>query len=396
MDADGGIRIDVLLPQSSPPVRVGVNGFGRIGRAFTRLIATHVRKGLITLVHINDPHMNITQMEYLLKYDSTYGRFKHNVEMEEEFDPSTTPGKGAATHECLKIGNKSEMFSVRVTHEEKFKDIPWNESGVEYVVECSGVCLTMVKASDHLSAAGVQKVILSAPAKESTIPMFVIGVNQKSYVPGTRVLSNASCTTNCLAPIASVIDASFGIEEALMTTVHAVTASQKVVDSAGGKNNRSNRCALDNIIPTTTGAAEACSVILPSLQGKITGLALRVPVSHVSVVDLTVRTTNPTSLQGIMDAMKGEMAKSMPLEDLMQICEEETVSTDWTSSLFSAIIDRPSCIQLNDHFFKILAFYDNEMGYAARLVDLVHYVRVRELEHAEKDSPDCLAASGNG
>lgn len=379
MDAHGNIRIDCAGSETSgnallDPVRVGINGFGRIGRAFTRLVSRQTEKGCITVAHINDPCMNAEQMSYLLRFDSTYGRFKEMVQTV-EVNGSEDP---ASAKSYIKIGSTS---GVRVTQEKNFKDIPWNESDVEYVIECSGQCLTVEKANEHLRRSGVEKVILSAPPKDDNIPMFVLGVNHTEYKAGTKIISNSSCTTNCVAPIAQILQRNFGIEEALMTTVHAVTASQKVVDCGGGKNSRNGRCALDNIIPTTTGAASACSRIIPELQGKITGIALRVPVSHVSVVDLTVRTTEPTTLDGIFAAVKKETAEQAPFEELVAICAEETVSTDHTKSFFSAIIDAPSCIQLNPHFFKILAYYDNEMGYAARMVDIVHWVHQQEVKH---------------
>lgn len=396
MDQSGNIRIDTVIgmSQADPdltiktPVRVGINGFGRIGRAFTRLVASTCEPGLISLVHVNDPFMNAEQMSYLLRYDSTYGRFSDYVETEKVNDSKGLkgPSKGTPTSWLKIVSKNSGSNCVRVTQEKNFKDIPWQESDVQYVVECSGQCLTVKKAEGHLASEGVEKVIMSSPPKDGeNIPMFVLGVNHDDYQAGTPILSNASCTTNCVAPIVSILEDNFGIEESLMTTVHAVTASQKVVDCSSNKDARSGRCALDNIIPATTGAAKACAAVIPSLQGKITGVALRVPVSHVSMVDLTVRTTKPTSLTDIFEAV-GKYAKEdggeMP--DLLEVCHEATVSTDHTGSMRSASIDAPSCIQLNPHFFKIMAFYDNEMGYAARLVDLVCYVKNQDLKEKEK------------
>jgi glyceraldehyde 3-phosphate dehydrogenase len=330
--------------------------------------------------------MTPEQMGYLLRWDSTYGPLKEDVVVEEGEvkDTDVKDEKGSTgipkfgihsskTTQCGSFLCIGASNNVKLSHEKKFRDIPWAESGVQYVIECSGQCLTMEKAKEHLHK-GVEKVILSAPPKDESIPMFVMGCNQRDYVCGTPVLSNASCTTNAVAPLVKILNDKFGIKEALMTTVHAATASQKVIDGVSGKDNRAGRSVIDNIIPATTGAADACAKVVPGLEGKLTGLALRVPVSDVSIVDLTFRTETPTTVKAILATFEEAASRGQEMEDLILICNEKTVSTDWKGCLQSCIVDAPSCIMLNEHFFKVLAWYDNEMGYAARLVDMVCYV----------------------
>ncbi len=357
------------------PVRCGINGFGRIGRVFLRLMQKS-QTDRLTVVHVNDPGMDVHMAAYLLKHDTVYGPYDGMVEVVD----------GLCGTEALHIKSNLPKPGIDVTITwtslKSAADIPWAASGVEYVVECSGVNLTTATAQQHLSKTGAQKVILSAPPKDSTIPVFVLGCNSNLYVPGSPILSNASCTTNCVGPIAKVLHDNFGIESALMTTVHAVTASQRVVDVAGKKEKdpRSGRCALDNIIPASTGAAKMCGLVVPGLEGKITGMALRVPVSDVSVVDLTVNLSKNTSLKEVLAAIEKESGKGGVFDSMIMVDHEHTVSTDWRGSLMSAVVDATSCAQLGERFFKIIAFYDNEIGYAARLVDMICFVHATDFK----------------
>jgi glyceraldehyde 3-phosphate dehydrogenase (phosphorylating) len=328
-------------------VRVAINGFGRIGRLAFRILSDHPE---FEVVAVNDlvPADNLA---YLLKYDSTHGQFDKEVAVEGEH---------------LSVGGrKTEVLAERDP-----ANLPWKRLEVDYVIESTGLFTEREKAELHLKA-GAKRVVLSAPAKGG-VPTYVMGVNHEQYEPSQTIVSNASCTTNCLAPITKVILDNFGIDEGLMTTVHAVTATQPTVDGPSKKDFRAGRGAGQNIIPASTGAAKAVGLCIPEVQGKITGMAFRVPVADVSAVDLTVRTSKSTSYDEIADAMKA--ASEGSLKGFLLHCDEKVVSSDWIGSPYSAIFDRGAGIGLNDRFFKVVAWYDNEMGYAHRVVDLMSYI----------------------
>lgn len=339
-------------------VNVAINGFGRIGRLALRLA---LNKKELNIVAINDlvPADNLA---YLLKYDSTHGRFNGDVKAE---------------HDALIVNGKK----IKVFAEKNPQNLPWKELNVDYVIESTGLFTTEEEAGKHL-AAGAKRVIISAPAK-GDIPTFVLGVNENKYNPDKdRIISNASCTTNCLAPIIKVLLDNFGIEEGLMTTIHAVTASQPTVDGPSKKDWRGGRSASQNIIPASTGAAKAVALCIPEIKGKITGMSFRVPTADVSVVDLTVRLTKSTNYEEICHAMK--KASDGSLKGILAYCDEQVVSSDFISSTYSAIFDKEAGIALNDKFYKIIAWYDNEMGYSARIVDLIIYMASRERTFAIK------------
>jgi glyceraldehyde 3-phosphate dehydrogenase len=340
------------------PVNIAINGFGRIGRLVCRLALTHPE---INLVAVNDivPADNLA---YLLKYDSTHGRFDKEVKAEEN---------------ALMVERKK----ILVFAEKDPINLPWKDLRIDYVVESTGLFTTVEGASKHLTA-GAKRVIISAPAK-GDIPTFVMGVNENKYHPDKdHIVSNASCTTNCLAPITKILLDRFGIDEGLMTTIHAVTASQPTVDGPSKKDWRGGRGAAQNIIPASTGAAKAVAQCIPEVKGKLTGMAFRVPTADVSAVDLTVRLSKPTSYEEICQAMK-EAAEG-PLKGILAYCDEQVVSSDFIGSTYSAIFDKDAGIALNSQFFKIIAWYDNEMGYAARVVDLLIYMASRETTIAMK------------
>lgn len=323
---------------------VGINGFGRIGRLVARII---LKRGDVKLVAINDPFLDAEYMAYLFKHDTVHGTWKGTVEWKKD---------------CLIIdGHVIKVFGVKNPEE-----IPWGPSGADYVVESTGVFVD--KGEVHLKG-GAKKVIISAPSK--TAPMFVMGVNEEKYTPDIKVVSNASCTTNCLAPLVKVIDLAFGIEEGLMTTVHATTATQLVVDGASKKKSREGRSA-SNIIPSSTGAAAAVGEVWPSVKGKLTGMAFRVPTLDVSVVDLTVRIKKSAKYADIKAAVKA--AAEGPLKGIIGYEEDELVSSDFIGDTRSSIFDVHAGISLNDNFVKLVAWYDNEWGYSTRLVDLLVYV----------------------
>ncbi len=331
---------------------VAINGCGRIGRLVCRILSE--RKDL-NLLAINDL-FSADHLAYLLKYDSTHGRFPGTVEAE---------------------GNKIIIngHPILVFSEKDPEHLPWGELKIDDVVESTGLFTHLEGAKKHLHA-GAKRVVISAPAK-GDIPTFVMGVNEKNYRPEKdRIISNASCTTNCLAPIAKVLLDRFGIEEGLMTTIHAVTASQPTVDGPSRKDWRGGRGALQNIIPASTGAAKAVTLCLPELKGKLTGMAFRIPLIDVSAVDLTVRLSRPTTYEEICEAMK-EAAEG-PMKGILSYCDEPVVSSDFIGSRYSAIFDKEAGIGLNSQFFKVVAWYDNEMGYAARTVDLIAYMASRE------------------
>ncbi|XP_004595112.2 glyceraldehyde-3-phosphate dehydrogenase, testis-specific [Ochotona princeps] len=347
------------LPPTSPPhkkisireLTVGINGFGRIGRLVLRAC---LEKG-VRVVAINDPFIDPEYMVYMFKYDSTHGRYKGSVEYKN--------GR-------LVVDNNE----ITVYQCKEPKEIPWKSVGSPYVVESTGVYLSLEAASAHINA-GAQRVVISAPSPDA--PMFVMGVNENNYNPGSmNVISNASCTTNCLAPLAKVIHERFGIVEGLMTTIHSYTATQKTVDGPSKKAWRDGRGAHQNIIPASTGAASAVGKVIPELKGKLTGMAFRVPTPNVSVVDLTCRLAQPTSYSAIKDAVKAAAKGSMA--GILAYTEDEVVSTDFVGDHHSSIFDAKAGISLNDNFVKLISWYDNEFGYSHRVVDLLRYMYSRD------------------
>ncbi|KAL1512450.1 hypothetical protein ABEB36_002040 [Hypothenemus hampei] len=326
--------------------QIGINGFGRIGRLVLRV---SLEKGVKVLA-INDPNLDPTYMVYLFKYDSTHGKFNGCV---------ATDGK------CLLVnGNKIAVFNERDP-----KNIPWGTVGVVYVVESTGAFTTVEKASLHLQS-GAKKVIISAPSPDAD--MYVCGVNLDKYDSSQPVLSNASCTTNCLAPLAKIIHDNFEIVEGLMTTVHATTATQKTVDGPSAKDWRGGRGAGQNIIPAATGAAKAVTKVIPELKGKLTGMAFRVPVPNVSVVDLTCRLGKPATMDQIKEKIKE--ASEGAFKGIVGYTEEEIVSTDLNGDCRSCIFDSLAGISLNEYFVKLIAWYDNEFGYSNRVIDLINFI----------------------
>jgi len=328
-------------------MKIGINGFGRIGRLAFR--AAIERPG-VEVVGINDL-VEPDYMAYMLKYDSTHGPFKGTIAVE-------------GGH--LVVNGKT----IRVTAERDPANLKWGEVGAEIIIESTGLFLTIESAQKHIDA-GAKKVVMSAPAKDDT-PTFVMGVNHKKLTAAHTIVSNASCTTNCLAPIAKVLNDSFGIEEGLMTTVHAVTATQKTVDSPSAKDWRGGRGAYQNIIPSSTGAAKAVTLVLPELKGKLTGMSFRVPVADVSVVDLTVRLKNGASYEQIKQAMK--TASEGELKGILGYTEDDVVSEDFKGDPRTSIFDAKAGIALNDNFVKVVSWYDNEWGYSNKLIDLVQEV----------------------
>merc|ERR1712142_170771 len=340
---------ELLTRNNKMVLKVGINGFGRIGRLVCRAAFEHPD---IEVVAVNDPFIDLEYMVYMFKYDSTHGRFKGTVEI--------SNGK-------LVVNGKSINVSMCRNPEE----IQWAASGAEYVVESSGVFTTLEKAGKHMTA-GVKKVIISAPSADA--PMFVMGVNEKSYEPATmHVVSNASCTTNCLAPLAKIINDEFGIEEGLMATVHATTATQKTVDGPSMKKWRDGRGAAQNIIPASTGAAKAVGKVIPDLNNRLTGMAFRVPTADVSVVDLTVRLKKKASYIDIMNKVKAA-SQDPELGRYMGYTEDEVVSQDFIGDTHSSVFDAKAGTALNDKFVKLVAWYDNEVGYSHRVCDLIKFI----------------------
>ncbi len=327
-------------------LKLGINGFGRIGRIVFR--AT-VKRPDVDVVAINDL-LDVEHLAYLLKYDSVHGNFDGTVEVKD--------GQ-------LVVDGKT----IRVTAERDPKNLKWDEAGAEVIAECTGIFTTLETANYHIEA-GAKKVVISAPSKDA--PMFVMGVNHNELTADHKIVSNASCTTNCLAPMAKVLDDNFGVEEALMTTIHASTASQLTVDGPSRKNYRLGRSALVNIIPSTTGAAKAVGKVIPKLNGKLTGMAFRVPTANVSVVDLTVRLKNETSYEAIKEAFK--TASEGDLKGILGYTEDGVVSQDFVSDTRTSIFDATAGIELNPKFFKVVSWYDNEFGYSNKLVDLAQYI----------------------
>ncbi len=326
--------------------KIGINGFGRIGRIAFRIAAQNEN---VEVVAINDL-LDVDHLAYLLKYDSVHGKYKGSVEVKDG--------------NLFVDGNK-----IRVTSEKNPADLKWGDAGVEVVMDCTGIFTDLDNAKAHLDA-GARKVVISAPSK--TAPMFVMGVNHQDVKADQNIVSNASCTTNCLAPLAKVIDDEFGLVEGLMTTVHASTSTQFTVDSPSKKNFRLGRSAMANIIPSSTGAAVAVTKVIPSLKGKLTGMAFRVPTTDVSVVDLTVKTEKSTSYDEIKAAFK--KAADGDYKGVISYTDEEVVSQDYVSDPHTCNFDAGAGIELNDKFFKLIAWYDNEYGYSSKLVDLAAHV----------------------
>ncbi len=328
--------------------RIAINGFGRIGRLVCRLALNAPQ---IEIVAVNDlvPPENLA---YLLKYDSTHGRLEKEVRVDGNY--------------LIVDGSK-----ILVLNEKDPANLPWKDLNIDYVIESTGLFTKREDAGKHIDA-GAKRVIISAPAK-GDVPTIVMGVNQETFNPtNDLIVSNASCTTNCLAPITKILLNHFGIEEGLMTTIHAMTASQPTVDGSSKKDWRGGRSAPQNIIPATTGAAKAVAQCLPQVEGKLTGMAFRVPTADVSVVDLTIRLSKPTTYDAICKVMKEAAEGSM--KGILEFCDEQVVSSDFIGSKSSAIFDKDAGIGLNSNFFKIVAWYDNEMGYSARIIDLVMYM----------------------
>ena len=328
-------------------VKIGINGFGRIG---TLAFQAALKKDEVEVVAINDPFIMADYMAYMMKYDTIHGKFDGEVKAE---------------NGNLIVNGKE----IKVYNEMDPKNIPWGNDGVDYVLECSGVFTTLEKAQAHIDA-GAKKVIISAPSKDA--PMFVMGVNNDKYDPSMNIISNASCTTNCLAPLAKVINDKFGIKEGLMTTVHSITATQKTVDGASKKDWRGGRAASYNIIPSSTGAAKAVGKVIPELNGKLTGMAFRVPTIDVSVVDLTCNLEKPATYEEICEAVK--CASENELKGILEYVDEPLVSSDFIHDAHTSIFDAKAGIQLTDTFVKLVAWYDNEWGYSNKLVDLAIYI----------------------
>jgi len=329
-------------------MKIGINGFGRIGRLAFRVA---IERKDVEIVGINDL-VEPEYLAYMLKYDSTHGRFKGTVEVKDGH---------------LVVNGKK----VRTSAEKDPANLKWDEVGAEVILECTGLFLTKESAQKHITA-GAKKVVLSAPAKDNDIPTFVMGVNHEDLKADQTIVSNASCTTNCLAPMAKILNDNFGIEEGLMSTIHAVTASQKTVDGPSSKDWRGGRGAYQNIIPSSTGAARAVGLVLPELKGKLTGMSFRVPVPDVSVVDLTVRLTKPTTYEQIKQAFKN--AAEGPMKGIVGYTEDEVVSEDFRTDPRTCVFDAKAGIALSDTFIKVIGWYDNEWGYSSKLIDLTELV----------------------
>lgn len=329
------------------PIKAGINGFGRIGRLVFRSAMDNPD---VEIVGINDPFIDPDYMEYMLKYDTVHGRFRGQVGVKD--GKFTVNGREIATYKCMKP-----------------EEIPWGACGAEYVVESTGAFTDAEKAAGHLKA-GARKVVISAPSKDA--PMFVMGVNEGAYSEDMDVVSNASCTTNCLAPMAKIVHDNWGIEEALMTTVHATTATQKTVDGPAGKDWRGGRGAAFNIIPSSTGAAKAVGKVIPVLDGKLTGMAFRVPTADVSVVDLTCRLNNPATYTDVKAAFRS--ASEGPMKGIVGYTEDKVVSSDFIGEVCTCVFDADAGVPLNDRFMKLIAWYDNEWGYSNKVLDLISHI----------------------
>lgn len=327
-------------------IKIGINGFGRIGRIAFRVA---VARPNVEVVGINDL-LDVEHLAYLLKYDSVHGRFDGDVEVKNGH---------------LVVNGKT----IRITAERNPEDLKWGEVGAEIVLDCTGIFTSLEGAQKHITA-GAKKVAISAPSVDA--PMFVMGVNHKKITAADTIVSNASCTTNCLAPLAKVINDKFGIVEGLMTTIHATTATQLTVDGPSKKDWRGGRSALINIIPSSTGAAKAVGKVIPELNGKLTGMSFRIPTADVSVVDLTVRTEKSATMEEVKAALK--YASENELKGVLGYTDEAVVSQDFVSEPRTSVFDAEASIALNDNFFKLVAWYDNEFGYSTKLVDLAEYI----------------------
>ena len=328
--------------------KIGINGFGRIGRLVFRAA---LNRDDVEVVGLNDPFMNPEYMAYMLKYDSVHGKF---------------PGEVSAEDGALVVnGKKYPVFTAM-----EVKDIPWASVGAEYICECTGKHLTKDLCQGHIDA-GAKHVVMGAPSKDDT-PLFVMGVNNAKYTSDMTFVSNASCTTNCLAPIAKVLNDNFGIVEGLMTTVHSVTPTQKLLDGASLKDWRGGRAATGNIIPSSTGAAKAVGKVIPELNGKLTGMSMRVPTLDVSVVDLTAKLEKPATYEQICEAMKA--ASEGELKGVLGYTDEDVVSSDFIGDSRTSIFDKKAGIALTDTFVKVVSWYDNECGYSNKMVDLIRYM----------------------
>ncbi len=338
-------------------IKIGINGFGRIGRLVCRAALNNPK---VKIVGINDPFIDAEYMAYMLKYDSVHGRFRGTA-------------KGSGNHAQPMEPRKAQLFvgdqAINVYAAMKPEGIAWAECGAEYIVESAGPFTKLESADGHLKA-GAHKVVITAPSKDA--PMFVMGVNHHDYRKEMNVVSNASCTTNCVAPLAKVVHDRFGILEGLMTTVHAVTATQKTVDGPSKKDWRGGRAAAANIIPSSTGAAKAVGKVIPDLNGKLTGMAFRVPVTNVSVVDLTCRLAKPANYEEIKATLKA--ASEGPMKGIIGYTEDDVVSSDFIGEPCTCVFDAKAGIALNDHFVKLVAWYDNEWGYSCKVLDLIMHM----------------------
>ena len=331
-------------------VKIGINGFGRIGRLVFRAAAANPD---VQVVGINDPFIDVEYMKYMLTYDTVHGRFDGEVCV--KGDKLVVNGNEVAVYACMNP-----------------EEIPWKDCGAEYIAEATGVFTNEEGASKHF-VGGAKKVVITAPAKDKTTPMFVMGVNSDTYTKDMKIVSNASCTTNCLAPLACVINEKFGIVEGLMTTVHSTTATQKTVDGPSKKDWRGGRGAAFNIIPSSTGAAKAVGVVIPELKGKLTGMSMRVPTADVSVVDLTCRLAKPTTYEEIKAAMK-EASESERFNGIIGYTEDAVVSSDFIDDARTSVFDATAGIMLSDTFVKLIAWYDNEWGYSNKVVNLIEHM----------------------
>lgn len=331
-------------------IKIGINGFGRIGRLVFR--AAMAQPEVFEVVGINDPFIDLDYMVYMTKYDTIHGKFDGTVGVED--------GKFVVNGNVINVFDKMNP-----------EEIPWGEVAAEYVVESTGVFTSQEKASLHIKA-GAKKVVISAPAKDKETPTFVCGVNLEKYNKDMTVVSNASCTTNCLAPLAKVINDNFGIVDGLMTTVHSTTATQKTVDGPSKKDWRGGRAAAGNIIPSSTGAAKAVGKVIPELNGKLTGMSMRVPTLDVSVVDLTAKLEKPATYEQICEAMKA--ASEGELKGVLGYTDEDVVSSDFIGDPRTSIFDKKAGIALTDTFVKVVSWYDNECGYSNKMVDLIRYM----------------------
>jgi len=330
-------------------IKVGINGFGRIGRAVFRAA---MNEEDIDICGINVRNADLDYMVYMIKYDTIFGRFQGTLDTYE---------KGIVVN-----GKKIPVYS-----ESEAASIPWSACGAEYIVEATGAYVTTEAASKHL-VGGAKKVVISAPAKDKDTPTFVMGVNHMDYTKDMKVVSNASCTTNCLAPLAKVIEDNFGIEQGLMSTIHAATAKQKVVDCRSLKDWRTGRSVFGNIIPSSTGAAKAVGLVIPSLKGKLTGISYRIPTADVSVVDLNIMLKKPTNYEEICKVLKEASETSM--KGILEYVDDEVVSSDFIGDSHTSIFDAREGIMLNDRFFKLIAFYDNEWGYSSKILMLIQHM----------------------